>query len=59
MGISSEQDAQYSEQDAQYSEQDAQYSEQDAHTTSRITPLLILRFKCRTAYFPNPLFSNP
>ena len=45
----SEQDAQCSEQDAQCSEQDAQCSEQDAHTTSRISPLLILRFKCRTA----------
>ncbi len=32
------------------SEQDAQCSEQDARTTARISPLLILRFKCRTAY---------
>ncbi|MEQ9368934.1 hypothetical protein [Coleofasciculus sp. F4-SAH-05] len=39
-----------SEQDAQCSEQDAQCSEQDAHTTTRISPLLTLRFKCRTAY---------
>ncbi|MEQ9355521.1 hypothetical protein [Coleofasciculus chthonoplastes] len=46
----SEQDAQCSEQDAQCSEQDAQCSEQDAHTTTRISPLLTLRFKCRTAY---------
>jgi len=49
----SEQDAQCSEQDAQCSEQDAQCSEQDARTTARISPLsplLTLRFKCRTAY---------
>ncbi|MEQ8537639.1 MAG: hypothetical protein RIB93_09280 [Coleofasciculus sp. D1-CHI-01] len=42
-----------SEQDAQCSEQDAQCSEQDARTTARISPLsplLTLRFKCRTAY---------
>ncbi len=32
------------------SEQDAQCSEQDARTTARISPLLTLRFKCRTAY---------
>ena len=68
MGISreqdaqySEQDAQYSEQDAQYSEQDAQYSEQDAHTTTRITSLLTLRFKYRTVYrlFPHPDVTQP
>ncbi|MEQ8386589.1 MAG: hypothetical protein RH949_29960 [Coleofasciculus sp. A1-SPW-01] len=46
----SEQDAQCSEQNAQCSEQDAQCSEQDARTTARISPLLTLRFKCRTAY---------
>jgi len=38
------------EQDAQCSEQDAQCSEQDARTTARISSLLTLRFKCRTAY---------
>ncbi|MEQ8960290.1 MAG: hypothetical protein RLP02_20600 [Coleofasciculus sp. C2-GNP5-27] len=48
--MGSEQDAQCSEQDAQCSEQDAQCSEQDARTTARISPLLTLWFKCRTAY---------
>ncbi len=45
-----------SEQDAQCSEQDAQCSEQDARTTARISPLLTLWFKCRTAYC---VFSQP
>ncbi|MEQ8536492.1 MAG: hypothetical protein RIB93_03360 [Coleofasciculus sp. D1-CHI-01] len=49
--MGSEQDAQSSEQDAQSSEQDAQSSEQDARTTTaKISSLLTLRFKCKTAY---------